>query len=539
MKKMLALLLVLCMLPAAALSELAPYGTFPITDTPEELSIFTTITAVQESYDTCYQTKFYEDMTGVHVKWLTYNNNEIASQFNLSLGSGEYPDIYNLFFNTDAMTTGTWYQMAQDGVIIPLDDLIEETVYIKAYLEANPDVKKACTSPDGHIYVLPQVRTEEPEITAPFKMWVYKDWMDAYCQATGKGVPATTDEYKEMLIYFRDNDMNGNGDPSDEIPLTGTYSRWETGNDPLFYFMNSFCYCPVTFIDADENNQIYTMVDTDAFREGLKYIHSLYEEKLLDEGCYVQELTQFRALTSVSKDSVTVGTASAGYPMRLLTQGSGVTWEDYANLLPLKGPEGVQLSAGRYVNSITLTTAITSACKNPGLAMRWLDYWFSEPGMGWYLYGGVEGTDWEWSNEPSVGGSEKSIKRLTNRENETWLSYARPVFTTRESWENMAAAEIPNSTYLTGLLRYELYKPYVQFTNLPQVVWCSDEEIIEEYEELETLLINEYIMGSCTKFITGALDINDDAAWADYLKGLEDRGMSHYLELCQQYYFGE
>jgi len=343
-----------------------------------------------------------------------------------------------------------------------------------------------------------------------------------------------------MLIYFRDNDMNGNGDPTDEIPLTGTYSRWETGNDPLFYFMNSFVYTPVTFIDVDENGQIYTMVGTDEFREGLKYIHSLYDEKLLDEGTYVQELTQFRALTSVSKDSVTVGAATAGYPMRLLTQGSGVTWADYTNLPPLVGPEGVQISPASYRNSLSLTTAITSACENPELAMRWLDYWFSEEGMAWYLYGGVEGEDWQWVDEPSMGGGDKSIAKITARENETWLSYGRPVFTTRESWENMAATEIPNVTQLTGLQRYDkYYAPYAQFTKIPQLTWCNDEDLALEYAELETLLVNDYIMGTTTKFITGALDIDDDAAWADYLKGLEDRGMSRYLEVCQEYFFGK
>lgn len=540
MKKLFAILLVLALLPLAAMAELAPYGTFPITDTPAELTIFTTITAVQEDYNTCYQTKWYEEKTGVHVNWQAYNNNDLNTQFNLSLGSSDYPDIYNVFFNTDAMSTSAWLELAEDDVIIPLDDLIEETVNIKAFFEANPDVKAACTAPDGHIYVLPQTRTEEPEITAPFKMWVYQEWMDAYCAATGKGVPATTEEFKDMLIYFRDNDMNGNGDPHDEIPLTGTYSRWETGNDPLFYFMNSFCYCPVTFIDVDENGQMYTMVDTDAYREGLKYLHGLYEEKLLDEGTYVQELTQFRALTSVSKDSVTVGAGAAGYPMRLLTQGSGVTWADYASISPLAGPEGVQITPASYVNSVTLTTAITSACEDPGLAMRWLDYWFGEEGQGWYLYGGAMGTDWDWVDEPSVGGGEKSIKKLTDRENETWLSYARPVFTTRDSWMNMAASEIPNSTYLTGLLRYEeYYKPYAQFTKLPQTVWCADNDLFNEYTELETLLVNEYIIPSATKFITGELDVNDDNAWADYINGLEARGMSHYLEVAQQYYFGK
>ena len=535
MKKLVALMLALCMLPVAALCELTPNGTFPITDTPEELTIFTTITAVQEPYENDYQSTFYEEKTGVHINWQAYDNNELLTNFNLSIGSNEYPDIYNVL-NVD---NAVWLEMIEEGIIIPLDDLIENTQYIKPYLDAHPDVKAACTSPDGHIYLLPQAWTLIPETTNPFKIWVYQEWMDAYCAATGNGVPATTEEFRDMLAYFRDNDMNGNGDPNDEIPLTGTYSRWDSGSDPMFYLMNSFCYCPVTFIDADENGKIYTNVATDEYREGLKYINSLYNEKLLDEGCYVQELNQFRALTSVAKDAVTVGVGTAGYPMRLLTQGSGVTWADYTCLAPLAGPKGVQISAATYDNYVYLNTAITKSCKNPELAIRWLDYWYSEEGQAWYLYNGVEGTDWEWVNEPSFGGGDKSISKITDRANETWLSYARPVLTTLESWGDMAAAAVADTTQLVGIQRNEVYAPYAQYTNLPQIVWCDDSDLIDEYNELKTLIVNNYILTSSTKFITGELDVNDDAVWADYVKGLEDRGLSRFLEVAQEYYFGK
>ena len=536
MKKIVVLILALCLLvPSLALAAVTAPGTFPITDTPEELSIFTTITAVQEPYEDDYQTKFYEEKTGVKVNWLTYNNNEIATQYNLSLASQEYPDIYVYIQDPSG-----WMELIDEEIIIPLDDLIENhTVHLKKYLEENPDIKAAVTAPDGHIYTLPQVRYEECESTYAQKMWVYKEWLDAYCKATGNAIPATTEEFKQMLIYFRDNDMNGNGDAADEIPLTGTYSRWSSGSDPLFYLMNSFIYCPFTFLVADENNNITTPVVEDAYREGLRYINDLYKEGLLYEGTYVQELTQFRAMTSVAKDAVTVGAAAAGYPMRLLTQGSGTTWADYQALAPMKGPDGTQIAAADYVNFVYLTTAITSACENPELAIRWMDYWYSEEGLAWYLYNGVENVDWKWVDEPSFGGGDKSIVKITDRANETWLAYARPVLTTKESWLNMAAAETPNNNYLTGIKAAEPYMPYAQYTKLPQVVWCNDLDLTLEMAELKSLIVDDYIISASTQFIIGTRDINNDADWNDFLKGLEERGLERYLEVCEQYYFGK
>ena len=128
MKKIVVLILALCLLlPSLALAAVTAPGTYPITDTPEELSIFTTITAVQEPYEDDYQTKFYEEKTGVKVNWLTYNNNEIATQYNLSLASQEYPDIYAYH-----QEPASWMELIDEGIIIPLDDLIENhTVYLK------------------------------------------------------------------------------------------------------------------------------------------------------------------------------------------------------------------------------------------------------------------------------------------------------------------------------------------------------------------------------------------------------------------------
>ena len=277
----------------------------------------------------------------------------------------------------------------------------------------------------------------------------------------------------------------------------------------------------------------------DAYREGLRYINDLYKEGLLYEGTYVQELTQFRAMTSVAKDAVTVGAAAAGYPMRLLTQGSGTTWADYQALAPMKGPDGTQIAAADYVNFVYLTTAITSACENPELAIRWMDYWYSEEGLAWYLYNGVENVDWKWVDEPSFGGGDKSIVKITDRANETWLAYARPVLTTKESWLNMAAAETPNNNYLTGIKAAKPYMPYAQYTKLPQVVWCNDLDLTLEMAELKSLIVDDYIISASTQFIIGTRDINNDADWNDFLKGLEERGLERYLEVCEQYYFGK
>ena len=70
------------------------------------------------------------------------------------------------------------------------------------------------------------------------KLYVNHDWLEKYCQETGKEAPVTTQEFEDMLIYWRDNDMNGNGDPSDEIPMAGTLAT--DGGDFTVYLLNAF-----------------------------------------------------------------------------------------------------------------------------------------------------------------------------------------------------------------------------------------------------------------------------------------------------------
>ena len=52
--------------------------------------------------------------------------------------------------------------------------------------------------------------------------FINKAWLDQL----GLEVPTTTEELYEVLCAFRDNDMNGNGDTTDEIPLELCEKNW-------------------------------------------------------------------------------------------------------------------------------------------------------------------------------------------------------------------------------------------------------------------------------------------------------------------------
>lgn len=65
--------------------------------------------------------------------------------------------------------------------------------------------------PDGHIYSCPQLNKTEGNLIHHY--WINKTWLDNL----GLEAPTTVDELYDVLVAFRDNDPNGNGQ-KDEIP---------------------------------------------------------------------------------------------------------------------------------------------------------------------------------------------------------------------------------------------------------------------------------------------------------------------------------
>ncbi|MBQ6803743.1 MAG: hypothetical protein IJP04_03710, partial [Clostridia bacterium] len=221
------------------------------------------------------------------------------------------------------------------------------------------------------------------------------------------------------------------------------------------------------------------------------------------------------------------------------TEGDFVQWTDYELLAPLTGPAGYCGTPFRDENTIIFRGFITTACEDPVLAIKWLDYWYSPEGMDWTNYGGPEGVGYEWVDEPAINGNAKSINNWEEPENNNLpMSYGVPFIQSEETYTNyaMSTADNVNGTFL--LPRKHIYTEKAVPQNIPDVVWCQDLDLVAERAELGTL-INEYVMASATEFVLGVRDINDDAQWEAYLNELDAMGLEHYIEVLETYYFGE
>src|SRR5699024_3849210 len=98
-------------------------------------------------------------------------------------------------------------------------------------------------------------------------------------------MPQTLEEYKEMLIAFRDQDPNGNG-KQDELPTSGReFGRWM---DHLFAMFGIAMWegYPEWDIYDGEINYAGT---SENMKAAISFIRELYDEKLLDNETFLNK----------------------------------------------------------------------------------------------------------------------------------------------------------------------------------------------------------------------------------------------------------
>src|SRR5215211_4938000 len=142
-------------------------------------------------------TKELEQKFNIQFEWqtTTYDGASAKEKRQISLASGDFPDLYLLIPWVDQFSQTDLLKFSQQDVVIPLNDLIDQYApNIKAALEKYPYFKAMATAPDGKIYGIPQL-IECYHCSYPNKMWLNSKWL----KKLNLSVPKTTDDFKAVL----------------------------------------------------------------------------------------------------------------------------------------------------------------------------------------------------------------------------------------------------------------------------------------------------------------------------------------------------
>ena len=470
----------------------------------------------------------------------TYDGSVAGEKRQVSLASGDYPDAYFLVPWVDAFSRNEILKYGQQGVLVPLEDLIDEYApNLKERFDEKPDWKESVTAPDGHIYAITQW-TECYHCSYPSKLWMNTTWLDNL----GLSQPTTTEELRTVLRAFKNDDPNGNGQ-ADEVALSASAS------EPVInYFMNSFAYAPYGSPSSPppmvmDGDKVTISATSDGWRAGLEYIASLADEGLIDTASFTQNGNALRALGD-NADAEILGSAAVLHPYEIVTAESPDGRDTHYDAVPpVKGPDGTQFATYRSPVSPLGMFALTNKSTEEERikAIKVIDYLVTEEGDRLGAMG-PEGEAWVPAVEGDVALDpelDPSFKPLTYDEtsNASWRSMGQYW----DSLEYRNSQVVPEDVYspdgyerrlLNATKEYEPFAPDESILFPAEKLWPNP-DTSAELAELQTNIAT-YITQAQAEFVTGQRDINDDAAWQAYIDDLNGLGVERYLQLQQELY---
>ena len=443
-----------------------------------------------------------EERTNIHWNLFSVSGAELEEKRNISFNGGDYYDVY-IRSGISAIDT---YKYASQGIIIPLNDLIDQYMpNLKSRLDEQ-DAWGSITSADGNIYALPQLNG--PEL-ASAAVYINTVWIDR----VKKEVPTTQEEFYEVLCAFRDEDPNGNGE-KDEYPI---YCPNGAVNMLMPVFGIAMDWNTMSMYDHGAGEITYVPT-SEEYRNFLEFMAKAYEEKLINQDCYSASWDDINAI-GATQDALGV-IPTYGVYQHVGTERD----EDYDGLLPFDGKHS--MPAGRGVGYGGLI--ITDKCERPELICAWADYLYTEEGA---ILGrmGVEGESftmdeegkYHWKTDGEWGSDITTIRNTAAMFG--W--YPVPLAKARLFDEGQANPEELNL--------YQQRKRLLEYAadEFPNLSWTEEE--LEEKAELVTT-INPYIDQYQSLVVTGQMDLKD--SWDEYLSKLEEMGLKRLQEIDKAAY---
>ncbi|MDD4019415.1 MAG: extracellular solute-binding protein [Kiritimatiellae bacterium] len=536
-------------------------GELPVTTEQVTLTLGLQQNLRVSDYEENFMTKMVLDECGIELDFILFPSDQPLQKVQLMISSGEVlPDIMHVGLS-DAQRAS----YGADGVILPLNDYMDNLTFWYDQADMDPEeyelIKVLGTSPDGNFYGFPAYMNEIADIVQ-YMTNINRTWLETL----DLEMPTTTDQFREVLTAFRDQDPNQNG-KKDEVPfLAGP--AW--GGNGWQEIINCFVYWQpwynTSFFNVTDG-QLWAPFITDEWREALRYMSGLVKDGLMSELSFSITGQEYRAAVDLTPEQVdTIGVIN-GDSIVLWASGNEHMY-DYDAMPALKGPSGESFIPTRTPN-YSYTTYITKDNKYPEISFRMFDYWweerrslitrFGEPGVHWEYYKDdptgfksrypylnydaqaqnlpeakhiqIAGVQNPWtSSEPHASiWSSHFCCGLPARTYSAVASMA-PVPTT---W-----AEAREKGYGTEAHRSYLYVSFYQQRNglepeetAKRLLFTEEEQAA--IDEIRTT-INSYINETIALFSTGVMNIETD--WDAYVQTLKDMGLELYMQTSQDAY---
>ncbi|WP_309135019.1 extracellular solute-binding protein [Cellulomonas sp.] len=440
------------------------------------------------------------------------------------LAAGDTPDLIigvNAITDADLATFRTLFE--------DLSDDLDAMPNVRAMLEEVDGAKEMATQADGAVYALPSWKEFWPQ--AITRQYINQQWLDNL----GLEMPTTWDELYDVLVAFKEQDANGNGDPGDEIPFD-----WSpVGTTGYGYFQPTALLgslgLPITggggagyFV---EDGEVGNFLADERWKEVLTFLHRAYAAGLVNQNVITQDYSAYQSVARGSGDTAAVGfswgwTASDRFGARLAPQ--------YGSMAPLLAEEGQDepLTWSYDFENLTANHVVVSAQSDAkDAALRVVDAFYDQDMSVQVLFGDF-GTNVEKVDDdtyrvlpPADGTSDPSSWKWTST-----LADFGPMWI-REGIDLTLPADLAEAVEQSEPLEEAV-------ANVD-----PDEDVLPPYlkmstEDLSTLALNNSTILNLTqtKFAEFVTAGGIEEGWDAYVAQLEASGLQQNVDLYQKYY---
>ena len=467
-----------------------------------------------------------EEQTNIHINWIEVSSD--ASERLAVMLAGDMPDAFVGLLNDSLMVQNS-------SMFLVLDDLIETYApNVLAYYEAEIDGwREYLTYPDGHIYSLMGDYAYSYNNSVNGLPFINKTWLEK----VGKEVPTTLDELHDVLVAFRDNDMDGDGDATNEIPFDFCEAHYAGHLTNLATYFG-LALNNETWYDIIDG-KVTPLVTTDEYRNYLETMYQWGQEGLIN----LEGLTMANDQYTSDLDSMKVGMFYGWAPYTYITAFDNQ--QQYVAMAPVSA-NGVtpRVCRGNPMRANRNNFVIAANSKYQKEALRWWDFLSHDQDYAMFVNRGEDGLIYKkgddgvyYAHTPTV----EDLKKFGYDESMAGLigtsSFAATPGTVNNHplVKNAISPDIendPTNSTAVRAIAMNLTSPYFveQYQSKAIVPADIQEELDFAIDGMAT-----YIKSFAAEAVQQGVT---DASWEAYLSELSNYGYDYYIEWNQKYFDG-
>lgn len=483
------------------------YVELPLTEKDETLSYWFMMQPFMMGYNNYSEKDFtyfkeMEARTGVKLDLRAISMFSVSEQFSLMVTSGDYADLIE---GATAYYNGGGGKAIGDGFLVDINNYLDVMPNYTAWLDSDPSYRKDVMTLDGGLAYAALFSETERNVG----MQIRGDWLEAL----NLELPKTYDDYHDVLAAFRDSYgaglwLDSNGGQRNNV-LSAGFNVHSNNADPSVR--------PFRVIEGT----VEYSAKTEDYRAYITMLHQWWEEGLIYQDFLAQQNVSSPDSGLVLNNAIGVWASDSG------------TMETYDGLSDEVDIEPASLprqELGQVLHLYAQTgkcgdgTSISTACADPELAARWLDYNYTYDGTLLYGYG-IEGEGLTFDEE--------------GKPMYTDLVLRNPDMIT------VACSLLYSKFGGAGIVDAYRYAPgYSDKQNVAIALWLEDLDTeyelpgavqftTEESTEYSRILsdLDTYAYQATLQFITGELSPETD--WNAYLDALNTLELSEIESICQ------